>query len=135
MWAVRVFRLTGRWSIGRSAILYLLERLRIDSEIKLIMPGASRVEIRFAQRTMMVAVQVIFYTHFQTADSTQNGFLMPLVPRPYCGRMLLELGMAILAGIVKPAAFHLDRNHIHWLAVMNAAGLRINRYTVNAWPF
>ena len=55
----------------------------------------------------------------------------PFTLQPHCYRMIGEHLVAILAGIVKAATFHLDGDDVGSGVVMEAAGLRIEVEAVN----
>lgn len=61
----------------------------------------------------------------RTASAAENGFVVPLALRPHDDRMIGKREVAILAGVEKAAAFHLDGDDVGSAVVVEATGLRV----------
>lgn len=61
----------------------------------------------------------------RTASAAENGFVVPLALRPHDDRMIGKREVAILAGVEKAAAFHLDGDDVGRAVVVEATGLRV----------
>jgi hypothetical protein len=105
----------------------LLNRLKVE----VIMFAASRIKLRPAARTLIVALKILENAHLHTARSAQNRFLIPFSARPNFDSMAGLRIVTILARIVSAATLHFDSDNIDRLAVMSATGLRVNGDSVH----
>lgn len=92
---------------------------------------ASRIEHRATAWALVETLKVLPDGQLHPAYPTQNCRLIPFVPLPDFNRVAGQCFMAVLARIVGVAAPHLDRDDIHWLAVMSAASLSIKANSVH----
>ena len=60
--------------------------------------------------------------------------MIPFSLWPNFDRMAGQYVMALLARIVVATALHLDRDDIHWLVVVSAAGLSVKTNSVHLGP-
>ena len=61
---------------------------------------------------LVVTLQIITNAHFGSAGAAENRLLSPLRCGPNLDGMIFQLAMAVFAGIVMPAAPHLDGNDV-----------------------
>jgi len=89
------------------------------------MVSTPRIERLAAIRAARFALHVLANGQLCAASSTKYRLLVPFVLWPDLGLVIGESRVAILAGIVNPAALHLDRDDVRGSVVMCATGLRI----------
>jgi hypothetical protein len=92
--------------------------------------AASWIEHRATGWALVGALQVLPDREFRPASAAQNSSLVPLSLRPDFKRVAGQCVMTVLARKVDTATLHLDRDDIHWLAVMRAAGLSVKTNSV-----
>jgi hypothetical protein len=91
----------------------------------MIVIAATRIELRPASWALIFALDILPNAHLHSALSAQNRRTIPFATRPNLDGMTRQSIVAILAGIIRPAALHSDSDDIHCLVVMSAAGLRV----------
>ena len=89
----------------------------------MIVVATSRIELRSATHTARLASHVLKNGQHCTAHATKNRLLIPFTLRPNCNRMIGEHLVAIFAGIVEAATFHLDSDDVSRAVIMLATGL------------
>ena len=104
---------------------------RLLFEVEVVVVPAAGVERCPAAGTLVRAAQVFHNCKFGSADATQNGWLIPVWPRPYLDRVAGQGFVAVLASIVAAAALHLDCDDVDRLSVVKAAGLSVNIKSVH----
>jgi hypothetical protein len=82
-----------------------------------------------------VALQVLGDGEFGAAGSAEDGRLVPFGLRPELDGMAGESQVAILAGVIEPAAIHLDGDDVGRAVVVEAAGLGIEVEAADLWSF
>lgn len=100
-------------------------------KIKLRMPAAAGVEGNVAGRALVAAGHVLLDAHLISTGAAQDRVLGPLGPRPDFDRMVSQSLVALLAGVVDAAAFHLDRDNVENGSIVSAARLRIQIDSAN----
>src|ERR1700728_265769 len=100
----------------------------------MIVIAAPRIEHRAAAETPVGTLQILPDRQCHSANPAQDRPLVPLAPRPDFDRVAGQCVVAVLARMVGATALHLDRDDIHWLVVMSAAGLSIKSQSANMGP-
>jgi hypothetical protein len=77
-------------------------------KIEMMMLAAPRIEHRAARRAPRFALQILANGQLRPASPAQNRPLAPFAPWPHCNHVSRQLNVTILAGVVHPAALHLD---------------------------
>ena len=91
------------------------------------MISATGIERRPTSRAFVRAAQIFADGHLRAAGSAKDGGLIPLSGRPNFRRMAGQFVMAIPAGVVGPAASHLDGDDIQTAMVVRAARFSVER--------
>jgi len=91
----------------------------------MVMPLAARIEARVTIWTSVFAFHVLLDSQLCTAASAKDRFLIPLTLRPHRYRVVRQLSMAIVAGIVEAAAFHFDGNNVGGPVIVPTTSLEI----------
>jgi len=89
----------------------------------MIVVTTPRIELRTASRAARFALHVLEYGQHCAARATKNRLLVPFTLGPDCNRMIGERLVAIFAGIVKAATFHLDSDDVSRSVIMLATSL------------
>ncbi len=77
-------------------------------KIEMMMLAAPRIEHRAARRAPRFALQILANGQLRPASPAQNRPLVPFAPWPHCNHVSRQRNVTILAGVVHPAALHLD---------------------------
>src|SRR5208282_3761347 len=101
-------------------------------KVKMIVVAAPRIELRSTRRTAGVTLHVLENREHCTAGAAEYCILVPFTLRPDRYRMIGERLVAILAGIVLAATFHLDGNDVSRPVIMLTTGLRVEIYATHA---
>jgi hypothetical protein len=91
------------------------------------------IERLAASRASRFALHVLMYGQLRAAGAAKYCSLMELALRPDLDRVPRERVVAILAGVVRAAALHLDRDDVGWTVIVLAACLRIEIDATRAW--
>ncbi len=102
-------------------------------KIEMVVVAAGGVERRLAGGATVVALEVLGDGEFGAAGSAKDGRLVPFGSRPALDGMAGEGSMAILAGVVEPAALHPDCDNVGGAVVVEATALRIEVQSVDFW--
>jgi hypothetical protein len=94
---------------------------------------ASGIKRRPASWARVSARHVPLNTHLMPASAAEHRGLTPLRPRPNPNRVPRKRLVAILAGVINPAALHFDRDNVELAPVMRAPRLRIQLHSANLW--
>src|SRR6185312_3791882 len=100
-------------------------RLRVRREVEVLVLGASGVEGGAAAWAAVVAGQVGVDAELGPANAAEHGRLVPFGPGPDLRRVVGQGVMAVAAGVVGPAAGHLDGDDVEVATPVGAAGLRV----------
>ena len=100
----------------------------------MVVVSASRIEHRAAAWALVGTFQILADSQLYSACTTQDCRLIPFGLWPDFDRMDGECIMAVFARIVGVTALHLDRDDVHWLVVMSAAGLSVKTDSVHLGP-
>jgi hypothetical protein len=92
-------------------------------KVIMIVLSAPRIELCPASRAARITLQVLKNSHRSTAGAAKYGWLVPFTFRPDCDGMIGERHVAVSAGIVKAATFHLDGDDVIRPVIMLATGL------------
>jgi hypothetical protein len=122
-----------RWDQAKT-IPHKNQLLPLPLEVEVVVASAPRIEHRAAAGTLVGTLQILPDRQFHPANPAQDRPLVPLAPRPDFDRVAGQCVVAVLARMVGATALHLDRDDIHWLVVMSAAGLSIKTDSVNMGP-
>jgi hypothetical protein len=99
----------------------------------MVVVATARVEGLVARWAARVALHVLTDGQLRAARAAEYGFLIPFVGWPNLDRMSGEGIVAILAGIVNAATFHLDGEDVRGTVIMLAAGLRVEMDATYVW--
>ncbi len=91
--------------------------------------AATGIELGLAMRAGIVGSQVVLDAQLGAADTAKDGFLVKFRFRPNLGFMIRFLLMTGKAGIIRVAAFELDRDDVQLGMPMHAAGLVVHRFS------
>jgi hypothetical protein len=89
----------------------------------MIVVPASRIEPRSASGAACITLHVLENSLSCATGAAKYGMLVPFTLRPDCYRMIGERLVAILAGIVQAATFHLYGDNVSRPVIMLATGL------------
>jgi hypothetical protein len=95
---------------------------------------ATRIKRRTALRANCPAFQILPDGQFSTASPAQNRLLVELSATPDARVVTGFCLVAIKTGIIRPAAFELDRHDIKRTAIVSAARARIHSDTMDRNP-
>src|SRR5579859_1748949 len=108
-----------------------MESLLGGGEIEMPVLMAAGIEARPAGRAPAVAGEVFAHAQLPTAGSAEHRGLIPLGFGPDLGRMVGQLVVALAAGVVGPAAGHLDGDDVEVAMPVGAAGPRVQRLAMD----
>jgi hypothetical protein len=94
-----------------------------DFKVTMIVVATPRIELPATNRAARFALHVLQNRQYCTARAAKYRLLVPFALGPDCNRMIGERLVAILAGIVKAATFHLDSDDVRWPVIMLATSL------------
>lgn len=97
------------------------------------MIAAAGIESSAAAGTFVTARHVLRDAELATTRAAKHGRQAPLFSRPDLNWMACQGVMAILAGIIDAAAFHLNRNDVESGSVVSAARLIVTSDPVSFW--
>ena len=89
------------------------------------MIAAAGIEGSAAAGTHVATCHVLRDAEFAAASAAKHGRLTPLLLRPDLNRMVGQSFVALLAGVIDPAALHPDRDDVESGSVVSAACLSI----------
>jgi hypothetical protein len=92
-------------------------------EVIMIVLATPRIELCSASRAARITLHVLKNSYRCTAGAAKYRWLVPFTFRPDCNRMIGERQVAVSAGIVKAATFHLDGDDVIRPVIMLATGL------------
>src|ERR1700722_2532885 len=95
----------------------------LNLEVIMIVLATPRIELCPANRAARITLHVLENRYRRTAGAAKYCWLVPFSFRPDCDRMIGERQVAILAGIVTAATFHLDGDDVSRPVIMLATGL------------
>jgi len=98
-----------------------------------VVVAACGVELSLAGRAARVGIEVGGDGEGGAAGAAEDGFFVEFGGGPGLNRMAGESDVAVLAGVKKTAALHLDGDDIQRGMVVEAAGLRIELETEDFW--
>ena len=104
---------------------------RAARKIKPVMFSARRIEECSTMRAPVVARHVFVDRHLISASAAKNRSPVPLLPRPHLDRMARQSLVAVLAGVINAAAFHLDRDNVEFGPIVQAARPRVQIDSAN----
>ena len=112
-----------------------VRRLRwlLEFEIEMVVVATSGIELPAAIGTRIPTPQVLMDGELCAASAAKDCFLVPFTLRPHLDRMTGERCVAILAGVIDPAALHLDGNDVGGAGPMSATGLGIEIDAAHFW--
>jgi len=84
------------------------------------MVTAARIESGVAGRAFVSAGHILLDAHFISTGAAEHGKLSPFGLRPNFDRMVCQLIVAILAGIVDAATLHFDRDDVEVGSIVSA---------------
>ena len=96
----------------------------------MIVVAAPRIESRATGRALRITLHILENGQDRTAGAAENCWLVPFPLRPDFYRMIGKRLVAIFAGIVSTATFHLDRDDIGRPVIVLATSLRIEIYAL-----
>jgi len=100
----------------------------------MVVVSASWIEHRATARALVGAFEVLPDGQFHSANPAQDRALVPVASQPDYDFVVGQCVVAVLARIVGATALHLDRDDIHRLVVMIAAGLSIKTDSAHVRP-
>lgn len=109
--------------------------LKKHFKIEMVVVATSGVEGGLAGGAARLAVEVLGDCEFGAAGSAEDGRPVPLGLRPDFDGMAGKSNVAVLAGVVETATFHLDGDDIRGAVVVEAAALWIEVEAANFWRF
>ena len=92
-------------------------------KVEMVVVTAPRIELRATNRAARITMHVLENRQDRTAGAAEYSLLVPFIFRPDCYRMIGKCLVAILAGIVQAAAFHLDGDNVSRPVIVLATGL------------
>jgi|ERR1700723_3762416 len=98
----------------------------------MVVVTAPRIELRATNRAARITMHVLENRQDRTAGAAEYSLLVPFIFRPDCYRMIGKCLVAILAGIVQAATFHLDGDDVGRSVIVFTTGLRVEIYTTHA---
>lgn len=88
--------------------------------------AAAGVEPGAARRANILTIEVLPDAKLNSASTAQHRLRLELRHRPHRGGVIRERVVAIVAGIIFAAAFHLDRNDVERRMPMRASRPRVH---------
>lgn len=95
------------------------------------MVAAAGIEGGIAGRALGFVGNILLNAHLISTGAAQHGKLGPLGLRPDFDRMISQLLMTILAGIVGATTFHFDGDDVEGSSIVGAARLGIDIDSAN----
>jgi len=105
----------------------------LEFEIEMVVVATSGIELLAAIWTRIPAPHVLMDGELSAAGTAKDCFLGPFTLRPHFDRVTGERCVAIMAGVIDRAAFHLDGDDVGGAAPMSATGLRIEIDATHLW--